>query len=158
MFFYSVYDVRAASTAIALRADGRFAYVLNTLTDDVTVVDVAGATALEKFPVGGREIRPLPTGRFLTVASDSSLEMLDTTTNAPVGKWELPGLVGLAVAPDRPAAVAVGEKSLVALDPATGKVTGRVDSFVGNADWRFVVRRRPPPAEAVETKPKPKPR
>ncbi len=153
-FSYSVYDVRAASTAIALRADGLFAYVLNTLTNDVTIVDIAGATALEKIPVGGREIRPLPTGRFLTVASDSALEMLDTTTNALAGKWELPGLVGLAVAPDRPAVVAVAEKSLVALDPATGKVTGRTDSFVGNADWRFVVRRLPAPkAETAETKP-----
>ena len=153
MFTYWVWDVRVASPAIALRPDGRFAYVLNPMTKDVTVVDIGAATALEKVPVGGKEIRPLPGGRFLAFASETGLNLYDMTANAAAGKWELPGLVGLAVAPDRPAVLAVSEKSLVAFDPASGKVTGRVDSFTGNSDWRFVVRRvLEPKADAVEAK------
>jgi DNA-binding beta-propeller fold protein YncE len=153
MFSYDVYGIRAASTGMTLRPDGRFAYVLNSQTNDVTVVDLVGVTAVDKVAVPGRELFSLPSGRLLAVVSPTTLSLLDTTSNAVAGKWELPGLLPLLLAPDRPGVVAVSEKSVLVLDPSTGQVSGRVDSFVGNTDGLFVERRLPPKAEAPPKKP-----
>ena len=147
IFSYDVYGIRAASTNIALRPDGRFAYVLNTQTNDVTIVDTVAAKDLDKIAVGGRELVPLPSGRFVAVVSPTGLSLLDTTSNAVAGKWDLPGMLRLTLAPDRPGVVAVAEKSVLVVDPNTGQLGGRVDSFVGNSDSRFVARHLPPKAE-----------
>jgi DNA-binding beta-propeller fold protein YncE len=140
IFYYDVYGVRAASTSISLRPDGRFAYALNTQTNDVTIVDIASVKDIGKVPAPGRELLSLPTGRLVAVVGEKALTLVDTASNALAGNWELPGLLGVGVAPDRPAVVAVAEKSVLILDPGTGKVTARVDSYLGNVDWRFVVR------------------
>jgi YVTN family beta-propeller protein len=163
MFSYDVYGIRAASTNIALRPDGRFAYVLNTQTNDVTIVDTVAAKDIDKIAVGGRELVPLPSGRFVAVVSPTGLNLLDTTSNAVAGKWDLPGLLPLTFAPDRPGVVAVAEKSVLVVDPNTGQLSGRVDSFVGNSDSRFVARHlppkpEPPPAKAAAPPQAPQPK
>jgi DNA-binding beta-propeller fold protein YncE len=137
-FFYYAYSFRGANTTIALRSDGGTAYVLNTLTGDVTVVDTANGNARDKLPAGGHDLVTLPGGRFLGVVSDSALQLIDTASNTLAEKLDLPGLLGLAVAPDGSAVAAVSERSVLLLDPASGKVNARLDSFVGNTDRLFV--------------------
>jgi DNA-binding beta-propeller fold protein YncE len=144
-FSYDVYGVRAASASMALRPDGRVAYVFNSLTNDVTIVDTLAAKAEEKVPVPGGQLVPLPSGRFVAVASPAQLSLLDTTTNALAGRWELPGLLPLSLTPDRTGILAVAEKSVVVVDLGTGQVTGRSDTFLGNSDSRLVERHLPPP-------------
>jgi DNA-binding beta-propeller fold protein YncE len=136
-FVYYRYDWRGARTTIDLGAGGQ-AYVLNTLSRDVTVVDTANATAGEKLAAGGDDLISLPGGRFLAVTSDTALHLIDTKADALAETWDLPGLLGLAVAPDGGAVAAVSERSVLFIDPVSGRVKGRVDSFQHNTDRLFL--------------------
>jgi DNA-binding beta-propeller fold protein YncE len=149
-FFYDRYSPRAASTGMALREDGRFAYVLNSQTNDVTIVDPTNGKVIEKLGGGGYEVRSLPTGKLVAAVSNQELHLIDATSNTTRSKVELPGLFGLAIAPNDSVAVALAEKSVLLLDPASGTVKARIDTFAGNTDGLFIVRQPPKPA------PKPK--
>jgi DNA-binding beta-propeller fold protein YncE len=144
-FSYYVYDWRGAKSTISLGAGGGQAYVLNSLSQDVTIVDTASATAGEKLTAGGDDLTTLPGGRFLAVFSDSALHLIDTARNSVAETWDLPGLLGLAIAPDDSVVAAVSERSVLLIDPASGKLRSRLDSFVGNTDRLFVAPRAYPP-------------
>jgi DNA-binding beta-propeller fold protein YncE len=146
-FYYYRFGIRETNTSLIPRHDGRFVYVVNSLTNDVTVVDAVTGAVVENLGARGRELASLPTGRFVAAVSDSELHLLDTTNNTVAGHWELPGLLGLATAPSGREVVAVSEKGVLILDPAKGTVTARNDSFKGNTD-RLFVERRPQPGAA----------
>lgn len=135
---YHVYSVAQADTCVAVRPDGRFVYVLNSQTNDVTIVDTEKALAGEKIAVGGRRFPPasgrrlhlLEGGRILAVVSDSSLHLIDTATQK-----ELPEILCGKSLDDFSAssggrfAVAFGENSLILLDGSTGRALARPAGF-----------------------------
>lgn len=136
---YHVFSVAAAATSVAVRPDGQVAYVLNSQTNDLTIVDTEAAVAGDKIAVGGRKFPPrsgrrlhlLHDGKILAVVSNSSIHLIDTATQKP-----LPEIVfeknidDFVPTDDGRFAVAFGEKSLVLLDGSTGRVLARPAGFV----------------------------
>jgi len=111
-----------------VRPDGRFAYALNSNTNDVTVVDADTAAAVGKIGAGGREVLLL--GGPTVVVVGQELNFIDATRNVKLDPLSLPGLRGLAPSPDGAFAVALAEHTVLILDGATGKERARLTDFV----------------------------
>lgn len=93
MFFYRVYTVAPATSQLALRKDGRFLYALNTLSNDVTIIDTETRQVVDKIATGGgaNEIVVAPKGRHLYVRTPSQLTIVDTEKNTLAQKHDLGG-------------------------------------------------------------------
>ena len=137
-FFYNAGD----PPQMQVRPDGRFAYVLNLDTSDVTIVDADTAQAVEKIGAGGREVLRLGEKTILVVGSE--IHVIDAARNVKVGQIQLPGLRGLVTTPDGAFAVALAERTVLILDGATGKERARLTDFVNPT--RIVFAPAPPPA------------
>jgi len=122
---YTVYNVPAARTALALGPQGRTAYVLNSQTGDLTMVDPSSGRVIDKLGIGGRELALLPGGGGLAVVSSSRLAFLDTAQNRKTGELSLSGLGGVERAEH--ALAAVGQHEVVFMD--AGAVRGRAVGF-----------------------------
>jgi YVTN family beta-propeller protein len=122
-FYYNAGD----PPQMQVRPDGRFAYVLNRDTSDVTVVDAETAQAVEKIGGGGYEVRLL--GEKVVVVG-SEIQVIDAIRNAKVDEIRLPGLRGMLVSPDGAFAVALAERTVLILDGAPGQERARLTDFV----------------------------
>jgi DNA-binding beta-propeller fold protein YncE len=123
-FFYNAGD----PPQMQVRTDGRFAYVLNLDTSDVTVVDADTAQAVEKIGAGGSEVELLGDKTVLVVGSE--IHVIDAARNLKTDQIRLPGLRGLVRTPDGAIAVALAEHTVLILDGATGKERARLTDFV----------------------------
>lgn len=126
------YSFRARVTPrmLALRADGRFGYAINSQTRDVTVVEATTAEAVERIGSGGYELRLLPGGHVLAVLSGKGIHLLDTATNKKLRELELHELRSFEIAADGKHAVAIGKRVVLCLDGTTGEVRARLTDFV----------------------------
>ena len=118
-FFYNAGD----PPQMQVRPDGRFAYVLNLDTSDVTIVDADTAQAVEKIGASGREVLRLGEKTILVVGSE--IHVIDAARNVKAGQIQFPGLRGLVTTPDGAFAVALAERTVLILDGATGKERAR---------------------------------
>ncbi|HET8644010.1 MAG TPA: hypothetical protein VFO85_00900, partial [Vicinamibacteria bacterium] len=146
-FTYAVYGVAPANTALVLSEDERFAYVLNTHSNDVTIVDTATRTAVTKIGVGGaaNRLELLPGGRFVAVTTGAdTLHLVDTKANAKVS--ELPDGGNYVHSPDKRYAAAIGKEVVYCLDGASLKTLGRAPGFKKPVQLLFDA---PPPAAAA---------
>lgn len=121
-------------SAVAITPDGRRAYVANSLSGDVSVID----TATGSSAIGGRIAVPglpfgvaiSPDGRRAYVANlgDASVTVIDTSTNAVVGAPIAvgEGPEGIAVSPDGSRVYVVNRTSgnISVIDTATNRVLG----------------------------------
>jgi len=118
-------------TSVAIRPDGRFAYVLNTLTNDVTIVDADTAAVVDKVPATGHTLTLLTGGTALAVIDEHELTVVDTVTNrrGEALRFEDSRAVSLVLSPDGNHALAAGGGSVYCLDGKSGKLRGRVAGF-----------------------------
>ncbi len=86
-FFYNVYRFNfmpdAPNVELAASTDGRFIYALNTLSDDVTMIDSQDGKVLGHVPVGAgsRRISLLPGGRFIVAEAGKQITWIETGSN-----------------------------------------------------------------------------
>jgi YVTN family beta-propeller protein len=123
-FFYNAGD----PPQMQVRPDGRFAYVLNLDTSDVTVVDANTAQAVEKIAAGGSGVELLGEKTVLVVGSE--IHVIDAARNVKTDQIRLPGLRGVVRSPDGAFAVVLAERTVLILDGATGKERARLAGFV----------------------------
>lgn len=140
-YTYNIYRVRPGHTSVALSSDDKFAYILNTGTNDVTIIDLAGARVVSKVPVAGDltpEIQLMPNGRSVAILGQLFLTMIDTRTNQKVrfgddDVLKIGGIVGrvksFRVTPSGTHALIAGTKKVVCLDLTTLTVTARLTDF-----------------------------
>ena len=127
---YHIFTVAPANTSIAVRPDGAFVYVLNSQTNDVTIVNTSTSAVVDKIAAGGRRLQLLNGGGVLAVVARNSLHLVDTTTQKALP--EVPfdkNLLDVRLSPDGRTALALVEGSVVLLNGATGEVRTRIDGF-----------------------------
>lgn len=134
-FTYNVYAFGpgATRTSLVIGPDGRYAYALNTQTNDVSVVDVAAATVQQKIACGGRVLAPLAEGGPLAVLGKDTLRLFDTARQMVAGelRFEDSARVELLATPDRDRVLAIGGRTLALLDSGNGAI---VDTLTAGAE------------------------
>lgn len=118
-------------TSLAMRPDGRFAYVHNTLTNDVTIVDAETAAVVDKVPAVGHWMQPLADGMALAVVDEHQLTVLDTAANRRVETlpFDHSPAISLVLSPDGSDALAAGGRTVYCLDGRTGQVRRPLPGF-----------------------------
>jgi DNA-binding beta-propeller fold protein YncE len=133
-FTYNIYNfgVAAPQSSVVVRPDGKFAYALNTQTNDVTVVDVATASVVSKEAAKGRALALLPGGSKIAVLGKDEMRLFDTETQLPSEplRFEDATGVSLVFTKDGRTAVAYGGQGLYLLDAATGAVRAQVPAVM----------------------------
>ena len=150
-FMYNVYGVAPANTSLVLSTDEKFIYVLNTQSNDVTIVNTETREVMDKIGVGGaaNRLELLPSGSFVAVTTGAdTLHLIDTKTNVKVS--ELPDGGNYLHSPDKRYAAAIGKGVVYCLDGASLKTLGRA-SFKKPAHLLF--EPAPVPSPAPEAKP-----
>ena len=143
-YSYTEYTLKDVSPSMAMRPDGRFAYVLNNQTRDVTIIDMGTAAVVDKFGGAGFDIQILGSASVAIILSDSVIRLLDTTTNKKLddltgGNFKKDaGFQRLDVSPDGRYAVAYGAPGVFCLDGSTGKVVGHAHNFKRVVDVEYV--------------------
>ena len=148
--YYHVFTVAPANTQIAVKPDGAFVYVLNSQTNDVTVVNTATSTVVDKIAAGGRRLQLFTGAGVLGVVGRNSLHRVDTGTQK--GLPEIPfekNLWDVRLAPDGKTALALVDGSVFLLNGATGEVRTRIEGFKHPRRAIFG-REEAPPEEAAE--------
>lgn len=134
-FYYSLYTPAASRNprgAFAFAADGKTAYVLDSGTDTVTVVDVDTGKRLEDLDAPNDVDEVLLLGeRTLVATGEKGLSLIDTASNTVSEEVEMRGeLHDLVVLPDATTALALSKGDLAVIDGRTGKATRHVAGFV----------------------------
>jgi DNA-binding beta-propeller fold protein YncE len=127
--YYYVWQINAAQTALVVRPDSRFVYVLNTQSGAVTIADAGNGQEVDKIAGGGTGLRMFPGGKRLAVLSGDTLKMIDADGNKKGPELPTGKLVSLAPSPDGSDVIALAEGTAFSLDPATGEVRGRATGF-----------------------------
>ena len=128
-YTYGIFSPAPTSATMALGPDGQFAYVLNTHTNDVTIVSSDTGEVIDKIAGGGQRLERMGGGALVAVVG-SSLLLIDTSSQKalPEAAPDLK-LIDLVPSPDGRFAVALAENAVLILDSDTGKVLGRSSGF-----------------------------
>jgi YVTN family beta-propeller protein len=127
---YQIFTVAPANTSIAVRPDGAFVYVLNSETNDVTIVNASASSVVDKIAAGGQRFQPLSNGGILAVVGRNTLHLIDTSTQKELPEVHFDkSLEGVYLSPDGGAALVLAEGPIVLLNGATGEVKGRIEGF-----------------------------
>lgn len=127
---YQVFTVAPAHTSIAVKPDGAYVYVLNSQTNDVTVVKTGSGEVTAKIPDGGVRLQMLSGGSVLAIVGRKSIRRIDTVTQQALADLPCDGqLLGFDLSPSGQSAVALTEGSVLLLDGATGELRKRIDGF-----------------------------
>ncbi|MEW6365521.1 MAG: hypothetical protein AB1714_12915 [Acidobacteriota bacterium] len=151
-----VYTVAPADTSMAIRPDGKYVYVLNTQTEDVTVVDSATARVVAKIGGGGDRLQLLGGGDVLAIPGYSSLHLIDTRAQKALPEIPIDGVLwSLLPSEDGRHVLAVGEKEVICLDSSTGRIVAKARGFRQAGPALFDYPRRPAPELVAQTQPSP---
>ena len=101
-----------------------FFYVVDTAT-----LKVIAAAKIKSFGA----MAASPTGKFLYIATGSTLSIFDTTQNAITGSLPIKGVAAIAFSPDGSTAYATTGSALNVIDTASGQVTGTFSLGTGAA-------------------------
>jgi YVTN family beta-propeller protein len=127
---YQIFTVAPANTSISVRPDGAFVYVLNSETNDVTIVDANTSSVVDKIAAGGQRLLPLTNGGVLAVVARNTLHLIDTSSQKALPEVHFDkNLEDISLSPDGRVALALVEGSLVLLDGTTGNLRGRIEGF-----------------------------
>ncbi|MGC9944899.1 MAG: hypothetical protein ABSF64_00760 [Bryobacteraceae bacterium] len=89
------------------------------------VVDTATLQVVASVKMGNAgAMAASPTGKFLYIATGSTLSIFDTTQNVVTGSLPIGGVAAIAFSPDGSTAYAATGSTLDAIDTASGQVTG----------------------------------
>ena len=116
-YTYNIYGVHAASTTIVFGPEEKFVYVLNTNSNDVTIIDAATNEIVDKIGVGGdsRALIRLPGGLRMAVRTGKeTLHLIDTATRKKLSEQKRGG--NFVISPDERHAVAVRDDSVLCMD------------------------------------------
>ena len=140
-YYYTEYTLRESNETIAVRPDSTAAYVLNRQTGDVTIVDAATGTTIEKVATDGFAVHFLPGVSTALVVDDSVVHAIDMNTNkklddlASVKSGD--GFSRVEVSPDGKHAVVYGRQAVVCVSGSSGKAIGHQRAFGSVADVAF---------------------
>ncbi len=127
---YQIFTVAPANTSISVRPDGAFVYVLNSETNDVTIVNTSTSSIVDKIAAAGERFQPLNNGGVLAVVGRNTLHLIDTATQKALPEVHFEKfLEGVYLSPDGRTALALAEGPLVLLNGTTGEIKGRIDGF-----------------------------
>lgn len=122
-FFYRVYSALPAQTELAVRPDGKFVYILNSQTKDVTVVDAASARVVRHLPVAGTYLQVLPESDLLCVGDSAAMSFVDMRTHTEVKELKLMGPNAAAtLAPDGARLWLLSMGGVSSIDTRTGRL------------------------------------
>ncbi|MGH9264317.1 MAG: beta-propeller fold lactonase family protein [Acidimicrobiales bacterium] len=133
--------VVASTLAVAIGASPAYAapgraYVANTVSDTVSVVDTATNTVVATIPVGDQPnalaVRPDGTRVYVANGGSDTVSVIDTATNTvvatiPVGNFPQ----GVAVRPDGARVYVATFDGLAVIDPATNSVVATIPVVAG---------------------------
>lgn len=155
-YTYAAYGVSPASTAIAVRPDGKFGYVLNTQTNDVTIVDSTTGAVIEKIAAGGYRLQTMTGGDVITTVAGNILRPIDTRTQKALPEIPLGGiLLDFSLSPDGRFATALVDRAVLCLDGSTCKVIKRTTGFKRPTQILFEEGEQPAPPISPQTQPAP---
>jgi hypothetical protein len=134
-FSYTLYTPAASRNprgAFAFGPDGKSAYVLDSGTDSLTVVDVETGKRIIDLDAPGDVGEVLLLGdRTIVATGAKGLSLIDTGSNTISETVDLRGeLHGFVVLPDAASALALSKGEVTLIDGRTGKVTRRVAGLV----------------------------
>jgi YVTN family beta-propeller protein len=148
---YQVFTVAPANTQIAVKPDGAFVYVLNSQTNDVTVVNTGASAVVDKIAAGGRRLQLLNGNGVLAVVGRNSLHRIDTGTQKALPEITFEkNLLDLRISPDGQSALALVDGSVAVLNGANGEVRARLTGFKHPRKAVFAQEEAAPEPEAEE--------
>lgn len=84
-FYYNVYSFSPALPNLGLAAspDGKYVYALNSFSQDITIINTADYSVVDKVPVSGdcRRVMVTPGGKFICAYSPKQMILIDAQTN-----------------------------------------------------------------------------
>jgi YVTN family beta-propeller protein len=134
-FYYNVYSFHPASPNLELSAspDGKFIYALNTFSNDVTIINSADGTVIERVAVGGgcRRLGLAPGGKFVYSNTSGQFNLINTQTNKKHLEYKLPSgrINNLRTLEPEGKIVALTSKSLLIWDAESGEQVATVEGF-----------------------------
>jgi len=135
---YHVFTVAPANTSLRVKPDSSCAYVLNSQTNDVTLVNCDSGAVQGMIAVGGRKyptasggrMHLLGDGRVLAVASNSSIALIDTASQQALPEVAVEGsITDLVPTTCGRYAIALSDKEVVIVDGATGRTASRIQGL-----------------------------
>jgi DNA-binding beta-propeller fold protein YncE len=134
-FFYNIYTFSPAppNLELAASADEQFVYVLNTSTNDVTIVKVADGTVIDKIAVGGgcRRVALAPGGKFIYSYTSGQFDLIDVATNKKLLEHKLDsGKINALSVLERDKRIAtLTSNSVLLWDVETGAQAGTIEGL-----------------------------
>lgn len=140
-YYYTEYTLRDANETIAVRPDSTAAYILNRQTGDVTIVDAATGTTIEKVGTDGFAVHFVPGLSTALVVDKSAVHAIDMATNKKLDDLAS-GTSGdefsrIDVSPDGKHAVVYSRHTVVCVSGSSGKPSAHQRTFGRVADIEF---------------------
>ena len=134
-FSYVIYTPRSGGAArgpLALSPDEKKVYLVDTQTNDITIVDVASGERLKNVDAGSgvKEVLPLYDAGVVAAIADEDVRLIDFATDEIRETIKFAGnVVDALMTPDEKQLVIFGKERIVVLDAKTGKEVARTQSF-----------------------------
>jgi YVTN family beta-propeller protein len=124
-YSYTQYNLKDPNISIALRPDGKAAYVLNRQTADVTIIDTETGKVIEKVATDGFDIQFLPAANVALVVASSKVRAIDTAANKELP--DLPtasgaGFTRADLSPDGKYAIVYGPGAVLCIDGTSSPI------------------------------------
>ena len=129
-YTYNIYGVAPARTSLEMSLDGKLAYVLNTHSNDVTIINTDDASVVTKIGIGTgdpKALRLLSGGEMVAASAGSTLHLIEVAKNLKVAEVEVG--TGFQIAPDGQHAAAVHGSALACLSGRSGKRVATATGF-----------------------------
>ena len=131
-YSYTAYTVKPAVGALAVAPGDKAVYVLNSMTDDLTVVAAQNGQVLVEVPAGGFAVRFMPSASAALVVAADNIHVVDLASHE-----KLPNLatdssaafVRAELSPDATLAVIQGASAVMVVNAASGKLVGTLVPF-----------------------------
>lgn len=136
-YVYTEYTVKPAQGALAVVPGGGAVYALNSMTDDLTVVDGVTGRVVKKVAAGGFDVQFLPEASAAIVVSDTTVHVVTYTTHekqAPLATDARAAFQAVERSPDGRLAVVRGTGGVMTVRVDRGAVTGTLVPFTKVAD------------------------
>lgn len=136
-YSYTMYIVKPAVGALAVAPGEKAVYVLNSMTDDVTVVDAQNGQVLKKVPAGGFAVRFMPSASAALVVASDNIHVVDLASHEKLANLATDSTADFSradLSPDATLAVIQGTSGVMVVNAATGKLVGTLVPFKQVAD------------------------
>ena len=134
-FSYSIYAPTARGAArgpLAFGPGEKKVYLVDTQTNDVTIVDAVTGQRLSTLDAGNglKEVVSLQDAGVVAGIADSAITLVDTTSDTVRTTIPMSGdVVDAVVTPDERRLVVFGKERIVIIDAASAKEIGRIESL-----------------------------